>query len=395
MGYYGVSGGCWSKPEVREIARKACQLEMEYFAPVDGYITWFYDPAGCFCDECKPNQAEKLFEQFKLVHDLGQRISPNAQYVIGTAPIYVFGEVKFYTMDELGKWVPKFLAMCHDLLGDRPMVVDHGENDLTSIYNGWVDPTKFKRQAMLYSPYGMMGEYSYVVPHIRFAYIKENMYNRTAKHNIEGGMVMTMHNVSNMPGVWSVGESLFGKVDNWKQLAQSYARYSAKGNAYEPYLNILLADEAVSTQGSVPGQTDAQKNYNAQGGYISNMERAWNQLRGDGRLFIGNMNQVEGFVKAQRYYWKMAKCTDTDEFTKLYRAFTDDLSHNPVYRHYVTNVPSREDTGFQVREVWRYWVHDYDNKIGTSPADVERKAMPFEQHNGSPEGRPTGQNQTR
>ena len=79
VGYYGETGGCWSKPEVREIARKACQLEMEYFAPMDGYTVWFYDPAGCFCAKCKPNQADMLVDQFKLVRDLGKRIFPSKQ----------------------------------------------------------------------------------------------------------------------------------------------------------------------------------------------------------------------------------------------------------------------------------------------------------------------------
>ena len=107
-GHYHASGGCWSKPEVREIARKACQLEMEYFAPVDGYSVWFYDPAGCFCERCKPNQVCKLLDQFKLVYELGTRISPHAEYAIGAAPMFVFAEAKIYTQEEVDQWVPAF-----------------------------------------------------------------------------------------------------------------------------------------------------------------------------------------------------------------------------------------------------------------------------------------------
>ena len=368
VGYYGATGGCWSKPEVREIAQKACQLEMEYFAPVDGYTIWFYDPAGCFCEQCKPNQADMLLDQFKLVHDLGKRISPEAEYAIGAAPIFVFEEAKFYTRQELDTWVPAFFDKCRDLLGGgRPMVVDHGENDLTAVYNGWVDPGRFRRQAMLYSTYGMMGEYSYVFPHVRFGYIKENAHDRTARHRLEGGMVMTMHNVGNRPGVWSVGHALYGTVDSWRELAESVARYEAKGPAYQPYLDILLADEAVSTTGSAPEQTDPQVNYAAEDRHISTMERAWEQMRGSIRFFRGSADQIAGFVAAQRWYWRMAKCTDESEFTRLYHEFTDEFSKNPVYAHYVTRVPSREDTGFQAYWVWRYYAFDRENKTGMAP----------------------------
>ena len=375
-GHYHASGGCWSKPEVREIARNACQLEMEYFAPVDGYSVWFYDPAGCFCEHCKPSQVCKLLDQFKLVHDLGTRISPHAEYAIGAAPMFVFAEAKIYTQEELDKWVPAFFYQCRKLLGGgRPLIIDHGENDLTSIYRGWVDPTRFRREPMLYSTYGMMGEYGYVVPHVRFGHIKENVHDRTAKHGAEAGMVMTMHNVSNRPGVWSVGKALYGSISDWHELAESFAHYEAKGEAYQPYLEILLADEAVAVTGSAAGQTDPQANYAAQAQHLTAMEDAWVRLQPHAALFRGNIDQVAGFVAAQRWYWNMAKCTDETEFTRLFEAFTKDLASNPVYAHFVQRVPSREDAGFQAFWVWRYFVWDKNNKTGMAPVVTDPEKM--------------------
>ena len=71
VGWYtekaGHGGICWSQPEARELAQKMVRLEMEYFSPVDGYVVWFYDPAGCFCDQCKPNQLGVLYDQYQSI----------------------------------------------------------------------------------------------------------------------------------------------------------------------------------------------------------------------------------------------------------------------------------------------------------------------------------------
>ena len=188
-------------------------------------------------------------------------------------------------------------------------------------------------------------------------------------------MVMTMHNVSNRPGVWSVGRALYGSINDWHELADSFAHYEAKGEAYQPYLDILLADEAVAVIGSAAGQTDPQANYAAQDQHITAMESAWIRLQPQAAQFRGNIDQVAGFVAAQRWYWSMAKCTDEAEFTRLYQDFTNDLSPNPEYAHFVQRVPSREDAGFQAYWVWRYFVWDKNNKTGMAPVVTKPEEM--------------------
>lgn len=340
---------------------------MEYFAPVDGYTIWYYDPGGCFCSYCKPNQAAQLFSQTKLVSDIGDQVSPGASYTIGIAPAFVFAENAFYTQQEMDIWMPNFLSQIHNYYGTggkRIMISDHGENEQSGLYIGWVNSTWFMKQPMLYSTYGMMCEYGYVVPHIRFGYIHQNLVQRAMNHQTEGGVIMTAHSAINKPGVYAAGYGMYEQPSSWQEMAQAYARYIAKGESYQPFLDIVLADESVQNVGNDPSeQYQPESNYVKQDGYITDMENAWNRLAAK-EHYLGDPDQLRGFVKAQRYYWRLAKCTNQSEFTNIANAFKADLSAIPMYTHYMTKVPSSQDLAFHAKWVWRWWVWDRNNDTG-------------------------------
>ena len=144
-GYYAPNSICWAQPEARDLAKNMARLEMEYYGPVDGYIVWFYDPGGCFCDVCKPNQAQHLFEQFTMVHELSKTISPGAEFQAVLWPTWCFHEymdrgIPYEDPEEVNAFVSDFLGKMRGAFGPREItILDTAELEGSNIYNGLVD----------------------------------------------------------------------------------------------------------------------------------------------------------------------------------------------------------------------------------------------------------------
>jgi hypothetical protein len=165
----GHGGLCWSKPKAREMIKEFTRERMEYFGPVDYYAVWFYDPGGCFCPQCKANQATNIFEQLMLVKDLAKTISPDARIQAVLWPTWCFHEYQQrgipFTAEEVQTFVKDFLARCSKAFAPGELtILDTCESDVSNIYNGLVDPKLFKLNGFMYSAMGMPGELAYRFP---------------------------------------------------------------------------------------------------------------------------------------------------------------------------------------------------------------------------------------
>lgn len=325
-GYYGRSGVCWSQPEGRELAKKIARLEMEYYGPVDGYVVWFYDPAGCFCKDCKPNQADRIFDQLMTVVDLAKDISPNAKFEAVLWPTWVFSSTPTINLkpEEVKSFVNRFLDKCISQFGKRNFtIVDSCESDSTNIYNGFVKPDDFKRNAFMYSALGMASEQAYPFAGFRFGYLNAQM-GKARDRGLEEANLFIQYAATNKPGVFAFADTLYESKTDWKQTAERYASTVAKGNSKSAYLDLLSAMEMLSSASSYTEMESA----------VSKVESSWNMLK-DNKLFFGDKDWLKGYVAAQRWYLKLAQAKDDAEFTSLFTKFKADVGSIPMYKDFM------------------------------------------------------------
>lgn len=354
-GYYGKSGVCWSQPEGRELARKKAQLEMEYYGPVDGYYVWFYDPAGCFCDKCKPNQADNLFNQLNMVVDLAKNISPDAKFEAMLWPTWVFAQTPTipYESNEVEAFVKKFLNLCLDKFGSRNLtIIDSCESDITNIYNGYVDPKDFKRNAFMYSALGMASEQGYPFAGFRFSYLNSQMKKARDK-GLEEANLFLQYASTNKPGVFAFADTLYEPVDDWKETADRYISSVAKGSAKGQYKDLIHAMEYLSLSESYEEMESA----------IDKVEAAWSKLKNN-KNFYADKDWLKGYVLAQRWYLKLAKAKNEAEFASLFEDFKNDVGSIPIYSDFMNNTISTATvTNHHLKYYWRGPVND-DSMVG-------------------------------
>ncbi|MHB1458746.1 MAG: hypothetical protein ACYC0V_17695, partial [Armatimonadota bacterium] len=326
-GFYAGQGGCWSQPEVRDLAGKVAQLEMEYYMPVDGYTVWFYDPGGCFCSECKPNQADRIFDQLRLIDTLSKTVSPGAKIEAVLWPTWVFQETKGidYTKAEVDALVKSFLDTCLSHFSSRNMaVMDAATVANSNIYSGLVDPSKFPRNGLLHGVMGATIEQAYPFASLRFAYTLEQI-SIMQKHKLEAGTFTIGYAPTNIPTVYTFADALYDGESTGDHSIRRYAASVAKGDSFKPYLALLLADDALYQSRSYKEIDTA----------ITQMETQL-KLVEKSRTFFGDKDWLRGFVKARRWYWKLAQVPDENAFDTILSQFKTDVGSIPMYSDYMS-----------------------------------------------------------
>ena len=326
-GFYIGQGACWSQPEVRDLAGKVAQLEMEYYMPVDGCTVWFYDPGGCFCSECKPNQADRIFDQLRLIDTLSKTVSPGAKMEAVLWPTWVFHETKGidYTKANVDALVKSFLDKCLSRFGSRNMaVMDAATVDNSNIYNGLVNSKDFLRNGLLHGVMGATIEQAYPFAALRFAYTLEQVA-KMQKHNLEAGTLTIGYASTNIPTVYTFADALYDGESPGDHSIRQYAASVAKGDSFKPYLALLLADDALYQSRSYKEMDTA----------ITQMETQLKLIE-KSRKFFGDKDWLRGFVKAQRWYWKLAQAPDENAFDTILSQFKIDVGSIPMYSDYMS-----------------------------------------------------------
>jgi hypothetical protein len=333
-GYYGRTSVCWSQPEARALARKMAQTEMEYYGPVDGYIVWFYDPGGCFCQECATHQSDRLFDQLMTVVHLAKEISPTAKFEAVLWPTWIFPEYphnigfpgKGYTAENVRTFVSDFLAKCRKQFGARGLtILDSCEADNTNIYNGFVKPEEFQRNAFMYTALGLASEQAYPFAAFKLQYLQEQM-GKARERGLEEGLLFIQYAATNYPGVFAFADTLYEARTSWEDTAARLVSRLAKGEAKQPLLNLLTAMEDLARAKRL---TDAEK-------AVQQVEQAWGRLEHNPGFF-GDRAWLKGYVVAQRCYLQLAQTTEDKTFTDILTRFRADLSALPMYQDYATH----------------------------------------------------------
>jgi hypothetical protein len=353
-GYYGRSGACWSQPEAREMIRKVAEREMRYFGPVNGYIVWFYDPGGCFCASCKPNQGRNLFEQLMLVSDLAKEISPNAKMEAVLWPTWCFPQhqAKGIPMSEgeTESFVKDLLSRCLAQFGPRNLtIMDSCEADNTNVYNGLVKPAEFRRNAFMYSVLGMASEHGYPFARFRFGYLGR-MMGLARDRGLEEGTLFIQYAATNRPGVYAVGHTMYTKGADGADALRAYAATVAKGDALAPFTRCLeaLEEEAEATTMS------------AKGAALARAFREWEKASAS-PLFRGDRDWFNGFIKAQRHYFRLATASGEDDSKRLFADFKADVGAIPMYRAYIND--SLTTSLVTKLHLDPYWIASKEEKI--------------------------------
>ncbi len=330
-GYYGRTSVCWSQPEARELARKMAQTEMEYYGPVDGYIVWFYDPGGCFCPDCAAHQADRLFDQLMTVVNLAKTISPNAKFEAVLWPTWDFPSHtkdigfpgKGYTPDDVKAFVGDFLSKCLAQFGPRGLtIMDSCEADNTNIYNGFVKPEEFQRNAFMYTVLGMASEQAYPFAPFKLQYLSEQM-GKARDRGLEEGVLFIQYAATNYPGVFAFADTLYEDGAVWESTAQRLASTLAKGDARKPFLDLLTAMEDLVRATRFDDMENA----------VRHAEDASAQLERSPH-FVGDRDWLKGYIKAQRYYLQLAQAEDEKTFADTLARFKADLAAIPMYQDY-------------------------------------------------------------
>ncbi len=349
-GYYGRSSVCWAQPEGRELARRMAQAEMEYFGPVDGYIVWFYDPGGCFCDTCYPNQAEHLFQQFSMVEELAITISPGAKFQVVLWPTWCFHETKgipYKSVTEVQEFVSSFLKKMRQSHPRRSIsIMDTCELEHSNLYNGLVDPQDFKRTAFLYSVLGLPSESAYPFASFRLNELA-TVLGRARDRDLEDATLFLQYTATNMPAVFAFADVLYEKSATAEQTAIRYAKTIAKGGCQQEFANLLLQLDQVR---------DAQK-YPAKERALTQALEIGESVMKD-QLFFGDQDWLRGQLLAQKHYLGMARAGSSPRFLDHLSKLKREIGDIPMYRDFVTNVLTADLAGQHVKTYWRGPLND-------------------------------------
>lgn len=348
-GYYGRTSICWSQPEARELARAMARHEMEYYGPVDGYVVWFYDPGGCFCEPCRANQGQNLVEQFMLVKQLAQTISPGAAFQACLWPTWCFHEEQWginFPAPEVKAFVRHFLDRALEQCGPRNLtILDSCDTSFTNyefnIYSGIADPAQFKRNGFLHRVLGTPGEASYVFAPFAFDYIHATM-GTALDRELEESMLSVIYTTPSSPSIFAFGDLLYSGSGSAEDRIRRYAATWAKGGARESAANLLLALEKLSRASS----------YTEMEGALENAEAAWAHLDAD-PLFFGNREWLRGYVRAQRHYLTLAQAQDEAAYDAAFASFTREIGEIPIYAAYMKDTINRDLVGRLHLPMWR------------------------------------------
>ncbi|MHB0999112.1 MAG: hypothetical protein ACYC27_07690 [Armatimonadota bacterium] len=362
-GNYAGTGVCWSQPDARELARKVAQLEMVYYGPVDGYTVWFYDPAGCFCPECKEHQADRIFDQLMMVEDLSRTISPDAKFEAVLWPTWVFSQTKGidYADKEVKEFITSFLSKCAKHFGSGKFtIMDTSEREDSNIYNGLVDQKVFRRNALLHSVMGATIEQAYPFAALKLGYTVDQtteMKNR----KVDAGTLTIGYAPTNIPTVFTFADSLYEGENSGDDSIRSYARAVAKGDSFAPYLDLLLAGDTIFPKPKDIAQD--VRSYKQMDDSISAMEKKLDDLE-KCKDFYGDRDWLRGYVKAQRWYWKLAQASDEKSFEDILEQFKADVGSIPMYNDYMSGYWKVSRTmvpyaaGRHVVMYWRFYARD-------------------------------------
>jgi len=351
-GYYGRMrlSTCWAQPEARAFVRDVTRAELEYFGPVDGYMVWFYDPGGCFCDVCYPDQAQYVFEQLMLVHDLAQTISPGAKFQASLWPTWAFvneESIPFESEEEVHAFVEAFLEKVLAQFGPRAIsIIDSVEADTTNVYNGYVNPEQFLRTGFLYTPMGAPSEAAYPFPPFRIPYIHEIMA-KARDRGLEDSEFFIQYAATNYPSVFAFADVLYDGDATVASTLRSFASTIAKGEALD--LSIALFEVL---ERAYQGPT-----YEAKAAALEEAATIAERL-GSHALYFGDPAWLRGHVLGQQLYLSLARVTTEDEFMDGFVHLQEALGANPMYHDYATNYVNPGLVARQVRDYWRRPLND-------------------------------------
>jgi hypothetical protein len=348
-GHYAPWSVCWSHAGARELARRAAQLEMEYYAPVDGYAVWFYDPGGCFCEECAAHQSERIFDQLMTVVNLAGTISPGARFQAGLWPTWAFARTREgigypdrgYTDDDVKQLVSGFLHRCLEKFGPRNLtIIDSCEGEETNLYNGLVKPSEFKRSAFMYTVLGMASEQAYPFAPFRLRYLAEQM-QKARDRGVEEAQLFIQYSATNFPAVYAFADTLYETDNGWQAAAGRLASTLARGEARKPFLDLLQAMDDLNRADTAAAMEQA----------IGRMEAAASTLRNSPH-FTGDRDWLNGYVLAQRRYFEMARAADDAAFTAILDRFRKELQAIPMWRDYAARTLDASLARSHIKTYW-------------------------------------------
>jgi hypothetical protein len=323
------------------------RLEMEYYGPVDGYIVWFYDPGGCFCDVCKPNQGQHLFEQFSMVHDLAKTISPGAEFQAVLWPTWCFHEytdrgIPYKDPAEVQAFVKEFLGKMRGLFGPRELtIMDTGELEGSNIYNGLVDPKEFKRSAFLYSIMGLPSESMFPFASFKINEIAGVM-GKARDRGVEDANFFIQYANINKPSVFAFGDILYDKNATADETLRRFTATMAAGEARTLLYNVLERLEAMQ----------AATTYEAKEVAIGEVQTAWKKLDAHPQFF-GSREWLSGFVLSQKYYLGMARATSEEAFNENLNTLKSELGKIPLWEDFARSALSPDLAASHIATYWR------------------------------------------
>jgi hypothetical protein len=356
-GYYGRTSICWAQPEGRELARRMAQAEMEYFGPVDGYIVWFYDPGGCFCATCYPNQADHLFQQFSMVEGLAGTISPEAEFQAVLWPTWCFHEyqdrgIPYKSVEEVNAFVSDFLGKLKKSHPPRALsIMDTCEQDNSNIYNGLVKAEDFRRTAFMYTVMGQPSEAAYPFTAFRINDLNKVM-GKARDRKLDDAVFFIQYTETNMPSVFSFADALYEKETTPAETAMRYAAGVAKGQAQELFAKLLLDLDKLHVASSYDKKAEA----------LDEVKQVGEQLQSH-PLFFGSRDWLRGQIIAREHYLGMARAETESDFQRHFSALKHQLAEIPMYRDYVEHSFSTHLAGRHVQAFWRAPLND-SSRIG-------------------------------
>lgn len=356
-GYYGRNSICWAQPEGRELAKSMARLEMEYYGPVDGYIVWFYDPGGCFCGTCKPNQAQHLFEQFSMVHDLAKTISPDAAFQAVLWPTWCFHEytdrgIPYENKEEVQAFVREFLDKVGGLFGPRELtILDTGERTDSNIYNGLVDPIRFKRSAFLYSIMGLPSESMYPFASFKLNEMAAHLV-KARDGGIEDANFFIQYANVNKPSVFAFGDILYDRQSSADVALRRFTATMAAGEARELLFTVLERLEVMQ----------AATHYADKAKALGEAEAAWSALSNHPQ-FLGSREWLAGFVLSQKHYLALARAESEDIFANELQTLKNGLAQIPMWKDFGEQALTRELAAGHIQLYWRGPLND-PNVVG-------------------------------
>jgi len=362
-GYYGRTSVCWAQPEARQLARYMARHEMEYYGPVDGYVCWFYDPGGCFCEVCRRNQGKHLTAQFELVKELAATVSPTAELQACLWPTWCFHEEQWgidFPEKDVHAFVKEFLAAALESCGPRQLTILDScdtsfDNYAFNIYSGIVDPSLFKRNGFMHRVLGTPGEASYVFAPFAFRFLEGPMRTALDRH-LDEAMLSVIYTTPSYPSLYAFGEMLYSGNPDGDAALRGYAATVAKGTAYAPMVALLTALE----------DRAGARTYEAMDAAISRAEEAWAQLEAHPD-FYGDRNWLKGYVRAQRFYYRLARAETEAAYSQTLAELRAGLIEIPTYTDYVKHTLTPEIIARFHLPMWRGPVGD-SSAIGTERA---------------------------